>query len=495
MKIKYFIFTVVLATAILCSAGLAQAKTTDNSALIINIQTQLLSLMKQAVELLKQQKTAVQPVAVVSPTVAAAAISTSGGGQVSDPDFNYAKPVIDSLSSNSGSKGDKITINGSHFSGVTSVVISTPGSTQPSSTINPDSVTGTHVVFTIPDSVVSNNSGTRMLSVVRPTGTSNLVMFTIFGPSEEPIVITAPHGGEKWTAGETHNITWEHIPSVSNLNLTLVDYSKDPEVSTQLTSIQPGQNSYLWTIPSRLSGNGFRMVITYGDSFGNQTGRIMDGNFFSITPTNPPAPIPVPAQPVITSLSENSGSAGDSINIYGTNLDGANGVVISLPGSTQPSSTIIPDSSTSSQVAFTIPASVFDNNTGTHMLNVTTTTGTSNSVMFTVFGPAGDPVVLTSPHGGETWTQGETHTISWANIPLTDTLNLALEDYSKDPAVITQIARIQPGQNSYSWTIPSNLSGNGFRMAVTYNDESDNTPGKIISGNFFNIVAPLAETN
>ena len=55
MKIKYFLITAVLTIAVLCSAGFVQAQTTDNSALIAQLQAQIASLLAQIKAMQAQQ--------------------------------------------------------------------------------------------------------------------------------------------------------------------------------------------------------------------------------------------------------------------------------------------------------------------------------------------------------------------------------------------------------------------------------------------------------
>jgi hypothetical protein len=57
MKIKFLVITAVLTIAILCSASFVSAQTTDNSALIAQLQAEIQSLMQQIQQLQSQQRT------------------------------------------------------------------------------------------------------------------------------------------------------------------------------------------------------------------------------------------------------------------------------------------------------------------------------------------------------------------------------------------------------------------------------------------------------
>jgi len=61
--------------------------------------------------------------------------------------------------------------------------------------------------------------------------------------------LTAPGGGEQWTAGQVHNITWTAEPHVTSVAL---DYSLDAGTTWQLitASVAAGTGQYAWTVPA-----------------------------------------------------------------------------------------------------------------------------------------------------------------------------------------------------------------------------------------------------
>jgi hypothetical protein len=63
-----------------------------------------------------------------------------------------------------------------------------------------------------------------------------------------PIVLLVPNGGEEWTIGTYHDITWDAPPSVTNIKL---EYSKDGFVSDFHTIISSTEDDgeYSWQIP------------------------------------------------------------------------------------------------------------------------------------------------------------------------------------------------------------------------------------------------------
>ena len=67
------------------------------------------------------------------------------------------------------------------------------------------------------------------------------------------INITAPNGGEKWTEGENHNITWSSIGTITNVK---IDYSTNNGGSwNSLASNIANDGSYTWLVPNIPSVN------------------------------------------------------------------------------------------------------------------------------------------------------------------------------------------------------------------------------------------------
>src|SRR5256886_7466156 len=69
------------------------------------------------------------------------------------------------------------------------------------------------------------------------------------------LTLTAPNGGETWTAGSSQNITWTKTGSITNVKL---EYSTDggttyPNLITSSTPAAAG--SYAWTVPDLASTN------------------------------------------------------------------------------------------------------------------------------------------------------------------------------------------------------------------------------------------------
>lgn len=120
----------------------------------------------------------------------------------------------------------------------------------------------------------------------------------VVGNNSQPsITVTSPNGGEVWTAGTTHNITWTSH-NVNNVQIIIYRsglYTGGPDV---ITPSAPSSGSYSWTVPSNfiLSGD---YKITVMDNSSTQGVQDSSDNYFSIVTSN--------IQPSITVTSPNGG--------------------------------------------------------------------------------------------------------------------------------------------------------------------------------------------
>jgi hypothetical protein len=109
------------------------------------------------------------------------------------------------------------------------------------------------------------------------------------GPDTTPptATVNAPNGGENWTAGSTHNITWT---ATDNVGVTSVDilYSTDGSTFSSIATGSANTGSYSWIVPNTPTSTAFVKVIAY-DAAGN-SGSDVSNAAFTISPpdTTPP---------------------------------------------------------------------------------------------------------------------------------------------------------------------------------------------------------------
>jgi hypothetical protein len=171
--------------------------------------------------------------------------------------------------------------------GVTSVDIlySTDGGSTFSSVASGLANNGTYS-WTVPSTLTTN----AFVEVVAHDAAGNSgqdlsnAAFTISAPdtTAPTVTVTAPNGGENWTVGTTHAITWT---ATDNVGVTTVDiYYSTTGAGGTFTAIATGlsnSGSYNWTVPNAPSTNVFVKVVAH-DGAGN-TGQDLSNGAFTIT--------------------------------------------------------------------------------------------------------------------------------------------------------------------------------------------------------------------
>src|SRR5206468_3356433 len=77
------------------------------------------------------------------------------------------------------------------------------------------------------------------------------------------ITVTSPNGGENWTAGSTHSVTWTISGETSHINYQLVAYSTDAgSTYSNIGSAQtPIARSFTWTLPGTLNSSNVKVRV------------------------------------------------------------------------------------------------------------------------------------------------------------------------------------------------------------------------------------------
>jgi hypothetical protein len=163
-----------------------------------------------------------------------------------------------------------------------------------------------------------------------------LANFSLTAPDSiaPSVTVTAPNGGESWTAGTTQNITWT---ATDNVGVTSVDlyYSTSGSGGT-FTAIATGlanTGSYAWKVPNTASTNAFVKAVAH-DAAGNTGTDLSDAAFtiIGVADTTPPS---------VTVTAPNGGqswNAGTTHNITWTATDNVGVTSIDLYYSTTGSS-------------------------------------------------------------------------------------------------------------------------------------------------------------
>lgn len=370
-------------------------------------------------------------------------------------------PTISQLSPSSGPTSTQVTITGTGFTATNNIVYFDRASIS-----NLNSSNGTSLTFTVPSGAPGGCGPTPTSPCWSPTvfqpgvfykvyvsnanGNSNSANFFVSqsGQTVPSIQITSPAGGEQWTSGTTHTITWTSS-NVSSVNISysgcalpppplptpLIQSNASPAspgsgsgVSTSTTQVAypcvvgpvasniPAQNgSYSWTIPTDLPSSISSYQLIISDAGASQLS--VTSNQFSITS--------LPPKPTIAVLSPNWGdkfTVGQTISIrWRTNISNAASeisLVNDPTGDTVKYISLLPPGITSTTWTITSDIKPGTYRIRVHSYSVSsgasiTASGDSDVLITIAVATSTSSITVLSPNGGEVWTRGSTHTINW----------------------------------------------------------------------------------
>lgn len=301
------------------------------------------------------------------------------------------------------------------------------------------------------------------------------------------------------------------VPSVDATGTAEIGLSKngvpvdlDPETTGDQDTIATGLDlsavsTYSWTVPSSLSGTGYRLVLRAGTS-GSYTGSAIQSGQFSAVPAGIYEPSSTSnwreLEQKTIQWSAPVGAAG-TVAIYlwdGT----ANVDADPTTNGTQPIATGL-DISTTTSYTWTIPAGITLSNTARIRI-----VGDGGAGQYTGSAMVSSPFILraappvprfTVPAAGNRWHPGESHTITWVVAEdATGKADVWLYDINGKVDLDPGTTGVQPFLNdvdvttvtSQSWTIPAGLTGTRFAFNVepTGALTGDYTGQQVTSGEF-----------
>lgn len=484
MKIKSLVITAVLVTAFLCSAGFVSAQTTDNSALIAQLQAQIQSLLQQIATLQAQQGAA---------QAWCHNFDTNFGIGTSNSDLDALITVLNKENISEFNSANKPTQYNEIIAGAVSGLqqkyaseILTPNNLKyPTGHVGPATRKKLNVLY-----------GCRGVRIP-------------VNPTQPSITVISPNSGEHWKIGETHNITWNgtNIPLNGRITIQLQGPSAD-----YLFSEINNTGSVSWTIPSTIQPGNYKIRVLCGQTGtdwycspdgsinSNQKSEDLSNNNFTITTA-------ANAGPVITNFST-GGSYGTSesvmqgqstvIGINGSNFTGVDNTLCGVNSSALNGISItrcVPGS-TSLGLVVNVSANA---TLGDRQLTVTTPNGTSNAVTLTVLSSSVNrSLIITSPNGGEAWKFGETHRITWTSQGI-DKVSIAVYNdtiYGSGSTNYLDFAgtslSVPASQGYFDWTIsqswtPKPTAGNEGRYKIMIGDVNSQATGITSSSNYFTI--------
>ena len=128
----------------------------------------------------------------------------------------------------------------------------------------------TNIMLTAKDAL--NNSSTCVATV------------TVTDQSAPLVTLTSPNGGESWTTGSSHTISWSGTDNCTLASFDIALSTDGGNSFAPVVSSQPIDASYNWTVPASLTTQA-RIRVTLRDAAGNAASDASDASF-TIRPTN-----------------------------------------------------------------------------------------------------------------------------------------------------------------------------------------------------------------
>ena len=268
-----------------------------------------------------------------------------------------------------------------------------------------------------------------------------------FSLYNQQITVTAPNGGESWSAGNNYGITWTD----NIVEQVKIDLYKGGTYNYTIADSTASDGFYSWYIPDTLqSGGDYRVKIT--SVANSSTTDQSDGNF-TISPNQ------------ISVTSPNGGEnwqTGYSQGITWTDNINENVKIELYKGGSY---------------YYTIVSSTPSN--GFYLWQIADTTQAGNDYRVKItsvdFGSITDmsdgnfslynqQITITAPNGGESWSAGNNYGITWTD----NIVEQVKIDLYKGGTYNYTIADSTASDGFYSWYIPDTLqSGGDYRVKIT----------------------------
>lgn len=307
----------------------------------------------------------------------------------------------------------------------------------------------------VPASIISGTDYTVKISycinpLISDVSDAN---FTINGGVGSTITLTAPNGGETWTAGTSNIITWTS-DVIGNVKIVLL---KSGMQCSLIAASIPNTGSFAWRIPAGiLAGTEYTVkIMSYVNPLLND---VSDANFTIVSGGGS----------FITLTAPNGGetlTAGTASVVSWTSDITGNVRIVLLKNGIQFAliSSFIPNSGTFN---WNIPVSM---PTGTdYTVKISSCLkpliNDVSDANFTINGTGGSTITLTAPNGGESWTVGTTNTITWTSDILGNVRIVLL----KGGIQVRLIASGTPNDGIHNWLTPVNvIPGTDYKIRIS----------------------------
>ncbi len=317
------------------------------------------------------------------------------------------------------------------------------------------------------------NARVRIRNAMATTvGDTSNADFAIIAPT---LTLTAPNGGETYQIGSTQTITWSSV-GLTNKVAIYLNRSYPGTTWETVTDSTVNTGSFSWTVSGTTSTTARIRIQAVGNATIADTS---DANF-SIQLIQPPT---------ITVTLPNGGDSwqiGDLRTIQWTSVNITGTVRIQL-NRNYPSGTweMLADTTTNDGSFAWIVAGTASSAARMRVLSVLTpTVGDTSNANFSIVAPPS--LTVTSPNGGESYTVGSSHAITWVNNNVNGNIRIELNREYPSGTWETIVASTS-NSGTYDWLVAGTATSQA-RIRVTSLLNNSITD---VSDNIFTIVAPI----
>jgi hypothetical protein len=323
------------------------------------------------------------------------------------------------------------------------IMYSTTGYGGPFTVVTPSTPDDGSYTWVVPN-IPTSEGCIRISDTVTGVYGKNQGLFSIIPPT---VTVTSPNGGENWTMGTSHTLTWSTAGAIANVKIMYSTTGYGGPFTT-ITSSTPDDGSYSWVVPNISTTDAW---IRISDT---ATG-VYDKNNSAFSIISPTVTVTVP----------NGGenwTVGSSYHIKWSTTGAIANVKImySTTGYGGPFTTITSSTPNDGKYTWVVPNKL-TTNAWIRISDTATGIYDKNNAKFSIVAAVPPTVTVTSPNGGESWTVGSSRTLKWST---TGPINNVKIMYSTTGygGPFTTITSSTPNDGSYTWVIPNIPTANAW---------------------------------
>ena len=324
-------------------------------------------------------------------------------------------------------------------------------------------------IFVDLSNLVIGKTYTLVTIAVDENGKRSLPHEHLVRVSDTVVILTSPMGGEIWTGGAEHAITWQSV----NVNTLRIEYSTGGGSGwTEISgSVDAYEGSFAWTVPDTPSENCLIKVTSTSNA--------------SLTSTSESAFTILP-KPALTVTSPAGGEQWTSRTLHEITWNAVNVADVRIDYSADGGAdwTVVSESADAvkGSYAWTVPE------TPSEQCLVRITSAIDEAVSdvsdeaFTILPPPS--ITVTAPNGGEVWVTGSEQRIEWTSV----TVGGVKIEYSADNGETWTVVKTgtMASNGFFLWKVPDTLSES---CLIRLTDTSDGSVADVSDGTF-SIIEP-----